>query len=220
MLSSSKEHHTLVCVQHGKNGLRFIEKALQTIDHASHHTTIFLFDNMACEEDEAHRIVGMSLFQKLALKYEADLLISEGKPLTNRKLIAETAKEVQATHLIVGQSIESLWRKWIGKSTIDHLSKDIPSVNVHMIPREHAHEEEDWTFDKGVDAYLFPIYNGTYLVDFHPTGDESHEGVFFKHRHTDFNNGRFAFYDDERITEAHVRKGIIHELTDHFEQQA
>ncbi|GAK07829.1 hypothetical protein [Geomicrobium sp. JCM 19038] len=93
MQNSAKIHHTLVCVQHGKNGLRFIEQALQTIDHTSHHTTIFLFDNMACEEDEAHRIVGMSLFQKLALKYEADLLISEGKPLTNRKLMPRLRKK-------------------------------------------------------------------------------------------------------------------------------
>ncbi|MFB4159329.1 hypothetical protein ACE1TF_05560 [Geomicrobium sp. JSM 1781026] len=211
--------HTMICVKHGQNGLRFIQEALTHIED-EHRLTIYLFDNMACEEDHEHRIVGMSLFQKLAEKHSADLLISDGRALTTAKRLAETAKEIGATHIIIGEYSEGLWRKFLGRSTADHLTDHLPSTQVKIIPPDHAHEDAEWTFEKGMDAYLYPNNDGTYLLDFHHDTDASHEGVFFKHRHTDFNNGRFAFYDENDICEANVKKGIVHELTDHFEHFA
>ncbi|AXF57071.1 universal stress protein UspA [Salicibibacter kimchii] len=207
---SHHDEHILVCVNHGQTGIRLIRRGLKLALKLEAPMTILVFGSLP-EDDEHDKIVGMPLFKKISTHYGADLIMEKSDSYKVNKVIADRAKKINATQIIISQMVESLWRRFLGNTTLDGLLKDLPHADVRVVPKHH--HEDDMHFEHGVNAYLHGKDNGTYDLAFHhDINTTTHEGVFYKHIRTDFNNGRFVFYEENDIYEVQVLKGHVPHL--------
>lgn len=204
--------NVLICVNYGLNGARLIERSLRLAEQMGSDATILVFGALP-ETDFCHeKTVGISRFRSLADRYEAEIIFEKSHAYEVTKVIAKTAKSVGATEVIIGEFVESLWSRLIGGSTIDSLLKEVPSAHLRVVPRAFAHEHEEWNYERGIDACLCQREDGLYELSFIQKEEAAYDGVFFKHVHTDFNNGRFTFNRENSLYEVQVHKGTVYSL--------
>ncbi|QQK74828.1 universal stress protein UspA [Salicibibacter cibarius] len=208
---SHHDEHILVCVNHGESGIRLIRRGLKLALKLESPLTILVFGSLP-EDDEHDKIVGMPLFKKISNHYGANLIMENSDSFKVNKVIADKAKTIGATQIIIGQMVESLWRRFLGNTTLDGLLKDLPYADVRVVPHPHHHEGGEKDYEHGVNAYLHENEDGTYNLAFHNDTTATHEGVFYKHIQTDFNNGRFVYYEENDIYEVRVLKGHVPHL--------
>ncbi|QQK78957.1 universal stress protein UspA [Salicibibacter cibi] len=206
---SHHDEHILVCVNHGESGIRLIRRGLKLALKLEAPLTIMVFGSLP-HDDEHDKIVGMPLFKKISHHYGADLIMVKSESYRVKKVIANKAKEIKATQIIIGQMVESVWRRFLGNTTLDSLLKDLPHADVRVVPKHH--HEDDTNYEHGINAFLHGREDGTYNLAFHHDTTVTHEGVFYKHIHTDFNNGRFVYYEEKDIYEVRVLKGHVPHL--------
>ncbi|SDJ23081.1 hypothetical protein [Natribacillus halophilus] len=207
---SHHDEHILVCVNHGQNGIRLIRRGLKLALKLEAPLTILVFGSLP-EDDEHDKIVGMPLFQRISRHYGAELILEKCDSYNVKKLIAERAKAMGATQIIISQMVESIWRRFLGNTTIDNLLQELPHADVRVVPRSH-HLDSELNYEHGVNAYLHGKEDGTYDLAFHHDSNATHEGVFYKHIQTNFNNGRFVYYEENDIFEVRVLKGHVPHL--------
>ncbi|QDI92237.1 universal stress protein UspA [Salicibibacter halophilus] len=202
---SHHDEHILVCVNHGQTGIRLIRRGLKLALKLEAPLTIMVFGSLP-EDDEHDKIVGMPLFKKISNHYGAELIMQKSESYKVNKLIADRARTIGATQIIISQMVESIWRRFLGNTTLDGLLKDLPHADVRVVPK---HKHDDINFEHGMNAYLHGRKDGTHELAFHHDDNATHEGVFYKHLRTDFNNGRFVFYEENDIFEVRVLKGHV-----------
>ncbi|GAF14299.1 osmosensitive K+ channel histidine kinase KdpD [Bacillus sp. JCM 19045] len=208
------EERILVCVNYGHSGSRLIKRGARLAEQLEAPLTVLVFDSLPEEEYKHDKEVDMSLFKELANDYGAELIIEKSNSYDITKVIARTAKEKQASQIIIGQIVESLWSTLIGGSIINELLEKAPFADLHVVPKERSDETDDWNFERGIHAYLLQQEDGTYELHFDDSEGSTIDGVFFKHLQTDFNSGIFAFSDNGHIFEVRVEDGTVHQLVD------
>ncbi|AXF56714.1 universal stress protein UspA [Salicibibacter kimchii] len=208
------QERILVCINYGQQGERLIKRGASIAEKWDCSLFILVFDALPEEDYRNDKSVDMPIFQELADKYNGELIIENSHAHAITKVITKTAKDLDATQIIVGQRTENIWTTLIGGSIIDILLEEVPEADLHVVPKPRADEPEDWDFELGVTAYLDQQPDGTYELSFNQDEDTAHEGIFFKHLNTDFNNGIFALEDEKRIYEVRVKEGIVSKLVD------
>ncbi|MBB6448735.1 two-component system sensor histidine kinase KdpD [Geomicrobium halophilum] len=214
MPSEQTNERILVCVNYGHHGERLIKRGANIANQLRCPLFVLVFDALPEEEYKHDKEVDMSIFQELADDYNAKLIIEKSHAHDITKIIQKTATNVAATQIMIGQRIESIWTNLIGGSVIDILLHDVPSADIHVVPKSRADEPEDWGFDRGVKGYLYQNTNGTYQLRFDSGKEADYEGIFFKHLHTDFNNGIFSFHYENKVYEVRVTGGTVSSLVD------
>jgi len=209
----------LVCVNYGHHGARLIKRGSELAKTTEANLYILVFDSLPQDDYKNDREVDMSIFKEMAADYGAELIVEESHAHNITKVIKRIAKEIDATQIVIGQRVENLWTALIGGSIIDILLHDIPSADLHVVPKPRADEEEDWNFERGITAYLYKNDDHTYTLNFDHKKNCDYEGVFFKYLQTDFNNGLFAFQKDNRVFEVRVNDGIVESLVDIDEEK-
>lgn len=204
----------LVCINYGQQGERLIKRGASIAEKWNCPLFILVFDALSEEDYKNDKSVDMPIFQELAEKYDGELIIKNSNAHNITKVITKTAKDVDATQIIIGQRTENIWTTLIGGSIIDILLEDVPGADLHVIPKSRADEPEDWDFERGVTAYLDQQSDGTYEISFNQDEETAYEGIFFKHLNTDFNNGIFALEQEKRIYEVRVKEGIVSKIVD------
>ncbi|SFE50359.1 adenine nucleotide alpha hydrolase family protein [Alteribacillus iranensis] len=210
------EERILVCVDYGHTGRKLIRRGGYLARKLNAELIILVFDSLPDEEYEYHKEVDIPIFKQLAKKYGAKVIIKKAKAIDITNVVIDTARKEEVTQVIIGQAAESVWTHLLGRSIIDLLLKELPDADLHVVPKERSEEEEDWEYAKGRKAYLFKRDDGTYtLKDTDPNERANYEGVFFRHIHTDFDNGIFAFVaNEDKTIEVRVKEGIVYSLKD------
>ncbi|GAK14738.1 universal stress protein UspA [Geomicrobium sp. JCM 19039] len=175
---------------------------------------ILIFDSLPEDDYKNDKLVDMSIFQELAEQCDAQLIIENSQAHNITRVIKKTAENVEATQVVIGQQVENLWTTLIGGSIIDVLLHELPSADLHVVPKPRADAEADWNFERGVNAYLIKQTDDSYVLSFNHEKNTDFEGIFFKYLGTDFNNGLFAFHEDNRVYEVRVRDSVVHSLDD------
>ncbi|MBB6451346.1 two-component system sensor histidine kinase KdpD [Geomicrobium halophilum] len=206
----NREEHILVCVNYGQQGVQLIRRGLKLATQLDAPLTILVFGSLPEDEDQHDKIVGMPLFKQMSNRHGANVIMEKSRQYNVKKIIADRAKAIGATQIIVGQFVESLWRRFLGNTTLNGLLNELSHADVRVIPRSHEHEEMN--YEHGVNAFLHANDDGTYDLAFHHDNIATHEGVFYKHIQTDFNNGRFVYYEESNIYEVRVLKGHVPHL--------
>ncbi|WP_059105322.1 universal stress protein [Shouchella shacheensis] len=214
MSSSHEQERILVCVNYGHNGSRLIKRGAKLAHQLEAPLSILVFDSLPEDEFKHDKEVDMSIFQELADEAGAEVIIEKSRAPDIKKIITKAAKEKEATQIIIGQVVESLWTNLLGRSIIDVLLHEVPFADLHVVPKQRSGEEDDWNFERGVHAFLLAKDDGTYELHFDDIEGFTYEGVFFKSLHTDFDNGIFAFTQDHKVFEVRVDENIVHELVD------
>lgn len=220
MSPSRTEEHILVCVNYGHHGSRLIKRGASLAKQLDAPLTILVFDSLPEEEFKHDKEIDMSIFKDLADDFNADMIVEKSRAHDITRIISKAAEEKQASQIMIGQVVESLWATLLGGSIINELLEKAPFADLHVVPRARSEESDDWNFERGVHTFLLQQEDGTYELHFDDIDGYTYEGVFFKSLHTDFNSGIFAFTNEGRIFEVRVNDGTVHKLVDVDDEQA
>ncbi|GAK05505.1 osmosensitive K+ channel histidine kinase KdpD [Geomicrobium sp. JCM 19037] len=142
----------LVCVNYGHHGTRLIERGAELARTSDARLYILIFDSLPEDDYKNDKLVDMSIFQELAEQCEAQLIIENSQAHNITRVIKKTAEDVEATQVVIGQQVENLWTTLLGGSIIDVLLHELPSADLHVVPKPRADAEADWNFERGVNA--------------------------------------------------------------------
>lgn len=206
----------LVCVDYGHTGKKLIRRGGELGKRLGAELFILVFDSLPDEEFAYHKEIDIPLYKKMAKEYDAKIRIKKAKGFNMKNVVIDTARKEEITQIFIGQMAESVWTHLLGRSVIDLLLKELPSADLHVVPKERAAEEEELEYAEGMKAYLFNNGDETYTLTFtDPEEKANYRGVFFRHIHTDFNNGMFAFTaGEDKTIEVRVQEGIVYSLKD------
>jgi len=204
-----RQERILVCINYGNNGEKLINRAGSIAQQIRCPLFILVFDALSEDKYKYDKEVDMSYFQEFAHRYHARLIVEKGYPVDITNAIIKVASETEATQIMIGQQVESIWTKLIGGSVINRLLHKVPEADVHVIPKSRADESEEWEFDHGVKGYLLKQSNGSYQLTFEHRKNIEYEGIFFKQLDTDFDTGIFTFYHNKRVLDVPVIDGVV-----------
>lgn len=205
------EESILVCAYYGPNGERLIRRGYKLASMLQCPFYILTVEPLPLEELDAEKIDYIERWKQLAREFKAKEYIikdNEKRPVT--KVIGEVAREKHITQIILGQTAQSRWREITKGSIINVLLREIPFIDLHIVSVARNIEGEGY-FEKGVRAYLVKEGKGYRLV-FDHNKDVLYEGIFFKEKGTDFDNGIFKFINNQQIMQVHVTDAYVKEL--------
>ncbi|WP_211202248.1 hypothetical protein [Salicibibacter cibarius] len=125
------------------------------------------------------------------------------------KFLEAFTRDMGFTQLVLAHVAESRWEEMIHGSFMNLLMKRMSFLELHFIPQDVAFPYEKLPYDKGVYAFLEPMGENEYYLTEHKTKTTVDDGVFFKESDTDFDNGVFlSFNEDKLFTSYQVRDSV------------
>lgn len=206
------EESILVCVYYGPNGERLIRRGYQIA--SMFHCPLYLLtvEPLPLEELDAEKADYIERWKELARELNVkEYIIKDNEKRPVSKVIGEVAREKHITQIILGQTAQSRWREITKGSIINVLLRELPFIDLHIVSIARNLEDKEGYFEKGVRAYLVKEGEGYRLV-FDHTKDVVYEGIFFKEKGTDFNNGIFKFINNQQIMQVHVTDDYVREF--------
>lgn len=204
----------LVCVYYGPNGERLIRRGCKIASMLNCPLYILTVDPLPEDELDIEKIHYISHWKELAKAHGAkDFIVkyNEKRPVT--KVIADVARELNITQLVLGQTAQSRWKEITKGSIINVLLNEIPFVDLHVVSVSRELKDQEGFYEKGVRAYLTKDED-RYKLSFNHTSADIYEGIFYKEVGTDFNNGVFKFMKDNEMIEVHVTDDYVTGLKD------
>lgn len=203
----------LVCAYYGPNGERLIKRGCKIANMLDCPLYILTVDPSPESELSADKAAYIDQWKVLAEELGAEKFIfryNEKRPPA--KVIAEVARELDITQIIVGQSPQSRWEEIKKGSFVNTLLREISFVDFHIVSIDRSVEDTENLFENGTRAYLVKGEEG-YQISFTHSDYVIHEGIFYKETGTDFNNGIFKFIKDNKTCQLHVTDEKITEPT-------
>lgn len=203
----------LVCAYYGPNGERLIKRGCKIANMLDCPLYILTVDPSPEKELSADKAAYIDQWKVLAEELGAEEFIfryNEKRPAA--KVIAEIARELDITQIIVGQSPQSRWEEIKKGSFVNTLLREISFVDFHIVSIDRSVEDTENLFENGTRAYLVKGEEG-YQISFTHSDYVIHEGIFYKETGTDFNNGIFKFIKDNKTCQLHVTDEKITEPT-------
>ena len=203
----------LTCVYYGPNGEKLIKrgaKIAKKLNCPFYILTVNEEDVDDLDHDKNHYL---EFWESLAEEYNAtEFIIKTNNKRPISKVLAQVAKEKQATQVILGQTARNRWQELTKGSLINALLKELPFVDLHIIAVTRGlknYKEEH--FETGVHAYLVKTDDDKYRLTFNHTHSCSYSGIFYKEIGTDFNNGVFTFINGNKMCDVHVTDDYVKE---------
>jgi two-component system sensor histidine kinase KdpD len=197
----------LVCINYGYNGVNLMERGASIANQLDCPWYILIFDSLMGEAED-DKSIDMHLFQNFADRHGGKLIIEKGNAHNMTKAITKTAKQIEATQIIIGQHTENLWTALIGGSVIDVLLNNVPEADLHVVPKARSEDTEEGEFEQGIQGYLIRQSDGKLTLSFQPEGTVLTDGRFYKQLNTDFNSGLFMLENENEIYAVHIVDGI------------
>lgn len=198
----------MVCISYGPNAERLIRRGRKIAQSLSAPLYILTVDSKRDREYDEERERQLEEWETLAKSYGAELLAVESQSRKISKVIADVAREKHVTQIVIGQTPKSRWQEMLQGSIINEIMNQIELVDLHIVSVQRELPQLEEEYEKGVRAYLLEE-NGECSLAFDKPQEACVEGMFFKELHTDFNNGLFKIYQDDKKLMLKVRNGIV-----------
>ncbi|OLN23935.1 histidine kinase [Domibacillus antri] len=212
-LRARMDESILVCAYYGPNGERLIKRGCKIANMLDCPLYILTVDSLPLEELSADKAAYIDQWKALAEELGAEeLIIRDNEKRPAVKVIAEVARELDITQIILGQSPQSRWEEIKKGSFVNMLLREISFVDFHVVSIDRSVEDDENLFDNGTRAYLVKSDEG-HRISFTHSDEVIHEGIFYKETGTDFNNGVFKFIKENKICQLHVTDDKITEPT-------
>ncbi|MFC5542969.1 histidine kinase [Ureibacillus suwonensis] len=209
-IKKQTDESILVCVYYGLNGERLIRRGHKLASLLNCPLYILTVDSKPLDKFDAEKSGYIERWNELAKELGVEKFIirdNEKRPI--QKVIAEVAKELNVSQIIVGQSAQSRWEEITKGSLLNVLLKEIPFVDFHIVAVNPPTEDEEiGMYEKGVRAFIVPAGERYKIVFTCPKGRYI-EGIFFKEIGTDFDNGIFRFSHNHKMCELKVEEDFV-----------
>jgi two-component system sensor histidine kinase KdpD len=198
----------LICLESPVNGTALIERAHRV---ATRGAVLHLLVFDARDDDHLHeRNFERQLFAELAAAISATTTYATRENGTLLDCIAAVSARFSPTQIVIGEQADSLWGYLTEGSLTEELLRRIPGADLHIVPAARSNESENWPYESGQRAHLEPTSDGGYTLR---TGDHrtrspgAIQGMYFRHRDTDFDNGIFIYHHDGQLQRATIDRG-------------
>lgn len=207
---SRMDESILVCVYYGPNGERLIRRGHKMATIMDCPLYILTVDPLPLDEFDAEKSAYIDRWKELAEEFDVEeFIVLDGEKRPSAKVIKEVAHEHNITQIIIGQTAQSRWEEITKGSFMNVLLREISFVDFHVVSVDRSvKDENEDLYEKGVRAYLVKE-NDDFRVKFTLTKDVEYEGIFFKEIGTDFNNGVFKFFCDNKMCQVHIADDIV-----------
>ncbi|MCI2257090.1 universal stress protein [Domibacillus sp. PGB-M46] len=203
----------LVCAYYGPNGERLIKRGCKIADMLDCPLYILTVDPSPKDEVGADKAAYIQEWKVLAEELGAEeFMIRYNEKRPAAKVIAEVARELNITQIILGQSPQSRWQEIKKGSFVNTLLREISFVDFHIVSIDRSVEDNENLFENGTRAYLVKEEDG-HRITFTHSDHVIHEGIFYKETGTDFNNGVFTYIKENKTCQLHVTDERITEPT-------
>jgi K+-sensing histidine kinase KdpD len=208
------DERILVCVYYGPNGERLIRRGCLIANIYDCPLYILTIDPQPFDEMDAEKSDYIARWRRLAEENDADgFIIRDNETRPVHKVIAEVARQKGITQIVIGQTVQSRWEQISKGSIVNSLLREIPFIDLHIVSVARHIKDPDSNYNKGIRAYL-EREGEDYRLVFNCTKNAVYEGIFFKERCTDFNNGIFKFVKDDKMRQVEVIDDLVKDLTD------
>lgn len=202
----------LVCAYYGPNGERLIRRGQKLANILDCPLYILTVDPLPYDKFDAEKSNYVEMWAELADKSDIEefiLIDNEKRPPA--KVIAEVARRLNITQIIIGQTPQNRWEEITKGSFANAILREITFVDIHIVSVDRTLKHEtDTSFEKGV--YCFLVKDGDkHRLSFTNTKGSHYEGIFYKEIGTDFNNGIFKFVCNGKTYQVPVTDDIVTE---------
>ncbi|MBD2845374.1 histidine kinase [Paenibacillus sp. IB182496] len=207
-MKNSKEK-LLVCVYYGPNGERLIRRGAE------------LARMMGCPLDVVNVVPGASgeldfemerfasHWQTCCSELGADYLSEPAGSRDRAEAIAEVARKRGATQIVIGQSGQTRWQEITQGSFINELLGEIGNIDLHVVAVQRMDDKLYDSHEHGVPVFVVHEASNFRIAGAEGAARQIAEGVFFRERNTDFDNGVLRVAAKDGIRYLDVDQGIV-----------
>ncbi|OWA34865.1 hypothetical protein B9G55_14030 [Saccharibacillus sp. O16] len=188
----------LVCVHYGPHGQRLIQRGSRLAKLLDAPLRVLTVEPVRQETYSTEKERYLSAWRKQAEEAGGEFMLRKcGGNQKTADVIAEAAKELGVTQIIIGRASQSFWHEITHGDFVDDLLDRIGATDLHIVAVQRYPDMLEETHEKGFPALLVPR-NGHYMLLAKSEGTASGElpektlqGVFFRELDTDFDSGLF-----------------------------
>ena len=192
MTKLSHNESILVCVHYGPHGRRLIQRGSQLSQRLGAPLYVLTVNSADGREYNQDKERYISEWEQLTREEGGVFLTRQSAGRKVAEVIVETAREHEATQIIIGQSGQTLWQEITRGSLINDLLERIGLIDLHILAVQRYPDLLEETHEEGVAAVLVKWGEGYELRDSAEShGEDTLQGIFYRELHTDFNSGLF-----------------------------
>lgn len=188
----------LVCVHYGPHGQRLIQRGSRLAGMLGAPLRVLNVEPARQETYSPEKERYMSAWRKQTEEAGGEFILRKcGGSQKTADVIAEAAKKLGVTQIIIGRASQSLWHEITHGDFVDDLLDRIGAIDLHIVAVQRYPEMLEETHEKGFPALLIKK-GGRYVLSSKSEGTtsvdvpgKSIEGLFFRELDTDFDSGLF-----------------------------
>lgn len=209
MISLLNNEKILVCVYYGPNGERLIHRGGELAKLLQ--CPLFVLSVIPKRENELDQAQEryMAEWQTKCDEYGATFIVKTNEDRKASEIIAETAKNLHITQLIIGQSGQTRWQEITRGSFVNELLNQIGETDLHIVAVQRMDDQMADTHERGIRVTVFRDGSHYLLGNKESEGDPVAEGLFFKELNTDFDTGLLKIKTDHEIQYLKISRGKV-----------
>ncbi|MBM7620881.1 two-component system sensor histidine kinase KdpD [Bacillus tianshenii] len=202
------KENILVCVSNPNNVEKLVQRGKIIADAFGGDCYVLYVCSVENDELDLNHIRTQQLFQTIALKYQATMLVEStgGKKVSS--IVADVSNNKNITQIILGQPVQSKFEMMLKSSLINEIFQIVEGIDIHVVEVGREAVVQGVEYDRGIKAQLVKKSNDYELV-FDSNLPDARNGVFYKESSTDFLNGFFVITKNEEHTVLKVKDGVV-----------
>lgn len=199
----------LVCVYYGPNGERLIRRGGELANLLQ--CPLFVLSVIPLRENELDQTQEryMAEWQMKCDEYGATFIVKPNKDRKASEIIAETAKNLHITQLIIGQSGQTRWQEITRGSFVNELLNQIGEMDLHIVAVQRMDEQITDTHERGIRVAVFKEGPHYIIGNKESGGNPVASGLFFKELNTDFDTGLLKIKTDQEVQYLKISHGKV-----------
>ncbi|MHA6481734.1 universal stress protein [Paenibacillus sp. strain BS8-2] len=205
----STDEKLMVCVSYGPNGEKLIGRGAELANFF--RCPLYVLSVIPVKEDELapEQEEWLTRWRHLCEERGATLLIKTSGSTKPAQIIAEAAKSLHISQLIIGQSPQSRWQEIMQGSFVNELLNQIGAIDLHIVAVSRLDEDLMSNYERGY-AVEITHHAGRYMINAEDAeGEMAANGMFFKDPSTDFTNGMLKLHRNGQSQYYKVRQGEV-----------
>ncbi|MGD6834163.1 histidine kinase [Sutcliffiella halmapala] len=202
------KENILVCVSNPSNVEKLVQRGKIIADAFGGECYVLYVCSIEKDELDLNHIRTKQLFQTIAGKYQATMLVESATGKKVSSIVADVSNKKGITQIILGQPVQSKFEMMMKNSLINEIFQIVEGIDIHVVEVGREAVVQGVDYDRGIKAQLVKKPSDYELV-FDSSFPNALNGVFYKEASTDFLNGFFVITKNEEHTVLKVKDGMV-----------
>jgi len=209
------KENILVCVSNANNAEKLIERGSELSYLFGGRCYVLTIRKSNVNDLDFNWLEEKEQLNRLAKKYDCDLLIMECENKKIVDVIATVCHSHSIKQIVLGQPVRTKWEIFMNGSMINDLFSRFDGIDLHIVEIKKEQNSREKQFELGMKAHLIPKGEG-YALQLGANVESAMNGLFFQEVATDFQNGVFKLISEQKIFIYRVVDGYVDQETATF----